>query len=117
MMEFLNLINEVLKKMNANKLDMWLVPCRLCMTDSWTKSEMRAVMELNEDENSFFNRELVATYHTLIHSDIHTCQKILHFKDARTVLAIFLLAEKVNDKNSEHGTFIMTVADDILTSR
>lgn len=56
-MEFVDLIDEVLQYMqHINKLDMLHLPCRLCENDVTSKSEVSALYEWNNENNSPFNR-------------------------------------------------------------
>lgn len=36
--------------------------------------------------NTNFSKELVATYHTILHEDIKTGENILYFKDTKIIL-------------------------------
>ncbi|CAC5403672.1 unnamed protein product [Mytilus coruscus] len=117
-MEFLPLIDEVLDAMqNIIQFDNMHFPCGLCEHNTDIKSEVIALYEWNTLNTAPVDREFVTLYHTLLHCDVFTSKLTLHFKDTTTVLACYLLAEKLNSKNSVHGILIMVIADGILTQR
>ena len=117
MMDYLETIGEVMKGMpNLRKMDIRKLPCKLCQQSDKVCYEMQCLNNLNND-NSHFYQELVATYHAMLHSDKNTCKKILHYKDPRSIIGVYILADTLHDKNKDHGVTIRDIADEILMKR
>jgi len=55
------------------------------------------VMSLLKD-NSNFTKDLVATYHTLLHTDTASAE---YFKDTKTVMAVKILAGRVKGRDGD----------------
>lgn len=94
-MDLIEEINYELARMPlAKKMDPRQLPCRKCNEDFYARQEMWQVLALNTD-NTNFAKDLMATYHSLLHLDIATGLMILYYKDIKSVVALQILAKKV----------------------
>lgn len=69
-------------------IDIPELPCLFCLQDFEVREEcfsLKSFFHFNQD-NSYFSKELMATYHIMLHSDEETCNIILFYKDIKVSL-------------------------------
>jgi len=97
-MDLISTINfEIARIPNLKELDPRQIPCIYCRHDIFGWNELMQVMSLLKD-NSNFTKDLVATYHTLLHTDTASAE---YFKDTKTVMAVKILAGRVKGRDGD----------------
>lgn len=105
-MELIEKINfEIAKMPNLKQLESRQLPCGICVQDREARKEINQVQSHLTD-NTAFSRELIATYHAILHTDIQSALLMLYFKDIKYVIAIQMLAKNVEgrDGSGEENT-------------
>lgn len=117
-MELIEKINfEVAKFPNAKKIDSRQLPCPLCVEDGAARREMDQVQTMLKD-NTNFAKELIATYHTILHTDIQSGLLLLYFKDLKNVMGIQVIAKQVDGRDGKgEENLIYKMCKDTISSR
>ncbi|VDI72304.1 Hypothetical predicted protein [Mytilus galloprovincialis] len=93
------------------------MPCKYCVEDRFAMLEMAQVNHVLQD-NSSLAKELVATYHTLLHTDISSGLHLLYFKDIKYLIGLKLIAKKVNGRDGDlEDNVIYVMVTDIINNR
>ena len=81
------------------------------------RQEMVQVQNLCQD-NTNFAKELMATYHAILHTDFRSEMLILYYKDIRNLMGVQILANKVDGRDGKRGeNVIYKMRTDIIASR
>ncbi|CAC5362579.1 unnamed protein product [Mytilus coruscus] len=93
------------------------MPCKYCVEDRFAMLKMAQVNNVLQD-NSSFAKELMATYHTLLHTDISSGLHLLYFKDIKYLIGIKLIAKNVHGRDGDQeDNIIYLMVTDIINKR
>jgi hypothetical protein len=92
-MKLISKINyEISRMSNIKIIDPRQLPCQFCVEDHGARQEMVQVQNLGRN-NTNFAKELMATYHAILHTDFRSGMQILYYKDIRNLMGVQILAK------------------------